>query len=60
MGGSFGAGFLAGSAGSYFGSSGKSGKANEIIGNTAIENRPAVISAKMALVISAAITAREG
>jgi len=37
MGGSFGAGFLAGSAGSYFGSSGKSGKANEIIGNTAIE-----------------------
>ncbi|VVH61019.1 hypothetical protein BAZOLSSOX_1410, partial [uncultured Gammaproteobacteria bacterium] len=37
MGGSFGAGFLAGSAGSYFGSSGKSSKANEIIGNTAIE-----------------------
>jgi hypothetical protein len=37
MGGSFGAGFLAGSVGSYFGSSGKSSKANEIIGNTAIE-----------------------
>jgi hypothetical protein len=37
MGGSFGAGFLAGSVGSYFGSSGKSSKANEMIGNTAIE-----------------------
>jgi hypothetical protein len=37
MGGSCGAGFLAGSFGSYFGSSGKSSKANEMIGNTAIE-----------------------
>ncbi|CAC9982743.1 hypothetical protein [uncultured Gammaproteobacteria bacterium] len=37
MGGSFGAGFLTGSVGSYFGSSGKSGNTNEMIGNTAIE-----------------------
>jgi hypothetical protein len=47
MGGSFGAGFLAGSVGSYFGSSGKSSKANEMIGNTAIE---AVIGGNISMI----------
>ena len=37
MGGSFGAGFLAGSLGSYLGSSGNARNANELIGNTARE-----------------------
>jgi hypothetical protein len=36
MGGSFGAGFLTGSVGSYFGSSGKSGNTNEMIGKLMI------------------------
>ena len=47
MGGSFGAGFLAGSVGSYFGSSGKSSKANEMIINTA---REAVIGGTISVV----------
>ena len=47
MGGSFGAGFLAGSLGSYFGSSGKSGNTNEMIINTA---REAVIGGTISVV----------
>ena len=47
MGGSFGAGFLAGSVGSYFGSSGKSGNTNEMIVNTA---REAVIGGTISVV----------
>ncbi|VVH60096.1 hypothetical protein BAZOLSSOX_691, partial [uncultured Gammaproteobacteria bacterium] len=47
MGGSFGAGFLAGSLGSYFGSSGKSGNTNEMIVNTA---REAVIGGTISVV----------
>jgi hypothetical protein len=53
MGGSFGAGFLSGSLGSYLGSSGHSKNMFEMIGNTAA----IIIFAKNSLVPIAAITA---
>jgi hypothetical protein len=46
MGGSFGAGFLSGSLGSYLGSSGHSKNMFEMIGNTA---RDAVVGGTMVL-----------
>jgi hypothetical protein len=47
MGGSFGAGFLSGSLGSYLGSSGHSKNMSEMIGNTA---RDAVVGGTISVI----------